>query len=590
MSKPTQSNKLTQKLAKQQATEHASTTLSPQEYTRRSFLFTLANIGGLVALGFGEAHAAQEPTPAPGNAAPTPKTPAPAAVAPKEGLSFAAAKPFSYKSLIARAEEMAKTPYQAPPSPAADAIKTINYDASGKIKFNPEDALWGKTGSVYPITFRPLGEYFPKSVAMNVVEGDQARMVEYRPDYFTMPEDSPLRQVPAGQSGISGFWVQRSRRIGDWTKSEPWATFQGASYFRAISRQGQVGMSARGIAINTGLPQGEEFPDFRSFWFEPAANEGDPVVVYALLDGPSITGAYRFELRFDGDTEMVIEKHLFIRKTIDQLGIAPLTSMFWYSETPNSHLRGWRPEVHDSDTLVGWRSDNEHFCRPLTNPPNLAYSAFIDEHPRGYGLLQRDRDASHYLDGVGYEKRPSVWVEPIVDSKGSGDWGKGSITLIEIPTNDETFDNIVAFWQIKGPALAGTSLQFKYRLYWTEHEPFFPHDQLARAVALRAGPGGNFGGSRPANTVKLVIEWDSPLFQGHQPGDAVFTISSSAGKTDNVYIDWVAGTPRWLTQFDLFVDSDAPVELNGVLTLNGEVISETWLYQFHRQSFVQMMA
>jgi glucans biosynthesis protein len=506
------------------------------------------------------------------------------------GLSFAAAKPFSYKSLIAKAEEMAKAPYVAPPSPVPEAIKSINYDAAGKINFNPDDALWGKTGSVYPITFRPLGEYFMKSVAMNVVEGDRAREIEYRPDYFTMPSDSPLRQVPAGQSAISGFWVQRSRRLGDWSKSEPWATFQGASYFRAISRQGQVGMSARGIAINTGLPQGEEFPDFRSFWFEPALNEGDPVVVYALLDGPSITGAYRFELRFDGDTEMVIEANLFIRKTIDQLGIAPLTSMFWYSETPNSHLRGWRPEVHDSDTLVVWRSDNEHLARPLANPPTLAYSAFIDQHPRGFGLLQRDRDASHYLDGVGYEKRPSVWVEPLVDSKGNGDWGKGSVTLIEIPTNDETFDNIVAFWQVNGPALAGSAMTFKYRLYWTEHEPFFPVGQLARAVALRAGPGGNFGGSRPANTVKLVIEWDSALFQGHQPKDAMFTVTSSAGKADNISIDWVAGTPRWLTQFDFFIDSDAPVELNGVLTLDGKVVSETWLYQFHRQSFIQMMA
>ncbi len=556
------------------------------ELTRRAFLFSLANVAGLAALGFNAAYAAETPA----NGAANSTGAATTAAAPQVGLSFGAAKPFSYKTLIAKAEEMAKVPYLAPPSPVPDAIKSINYDAAGKINFNPDDALWGKTGSVYPITFRPLGEYFMKSVAMNVIEGDRAREIDYRPDYFTMPSDSPLRQVPAGQSAISGFWVQRSRRLGEWSKSEPWATFQGASYFRAISRQGQVGMSARGIAIDTGLPQGEEFPDFRSFWFEPALNEGDPVVVYALLDGPSITGAYRFELRFDGDTEMVIEKNLFIRKTIDQLGIAPLTSMFWYSETPNSHLRGWRPEVHDSDTLVIWRSDNTHLARPLANPPSLAYSAFVDQHTRGFGLLQRDRDASHYLDGVGYEKRPSVWVEPLVDSKGNGDWGKGSVTLIEIPTNDETFDNIVAFWQVSGPVLAGASLTFKYRLYWTEHEPFFPMGQLARAVALRAGPGGNFGGSRPANTVKLVIEWDSTLFQGHQPKDAVFTVTSSAGKADNISIDWVAGTPRWLTQFDFFIDSDAPVELSGVLTLDGQVVSETWAYQFHRQSFIQMMA
>ncbi|ANJ66856.1 hypothetical protein A9404_05235 [Halothiobacillus diazotrophicus] len=571
--------------------ESSHSELTPSEYTRRAFLFTLANAGALAALGFPEAQAAEVPaTPATAAPAGTTAVKAPVPPATPEGLSLGAPKPFSFKSLISRAEEMAKAPYQAPPSPVPEAIKAINYDAAGKIQFNAKDALWRDGPSVYPITFRPLGEYFLKSVNMHVVEGGRAREVEYRPDYFTMPADSPLHQVPAGQSAISGFWVQRSRRIGDWTKSEPWATFQGASYFRAISRQGQVGMSARGIAVNTGLPQGEEFPDFRSFWFEPALNEGDPVVVYALLDGPSITGAYRFELRFDGDTEMVIENHLFIRKTIDQLGIAPLTSMFWYDETPNKHLRGWRPEVHDSDTLAIWRSDNERAVRPLTNPPALAYSAFIDEHPRGFGLLQRDRDPSHYLDGVGYEKRPSVWVEPIVDSKEYDDWGKGSVTLIEIPTDDETFDNIVAFWQPKGPALAGSSLNFKYRLYWTEHEPFFPHGHLARAVALRAGPGGDFGRSRPANTVKLVIEWESQLFQGHQTSEGTFTVTASAGKISNVNVDWVAGTPRWRTEFDLFVDTDAPVELNGVLSIGGEVVSETWLYQFHRQSFIQMMA
>jgi glucans biosynthesis protein len=164
------------------------------------------------------------------------------------------------------------------------------------------------------------------------------------------------------------------------------------------------------------------------------------------------------------------------------------------------------------------------------------------------------------------------------------------VTLIEIPTNDETFDNIVAFWQPKGPALAGSSLHFKYRLYWTEHEPFFPHGHLARAVALRAGPGGDFGRSRPANTVKLVIEWESDLFQGHQTSEGVFTISATAGKISNINIDWVAGTPRWRTEFDLFVDADTPIELNGVLSIGGQVVSETWLYQFHRQSFAQMMA
>lgn len=499
------------------------------------------------------------------------------------GLKLGPAADFSFAGLIDRAERMARRPYQSPPKPAQQAVAAIDYDAQGKIHFNDDDALWKNGPSVYPITFRPLGKYFPKSVEMHVIDGDHAREIRYQPDYFQMPADSPLHQVPSDQSAISGFWVQRSRRIGDWTELEPWATFQGASYFRAISRQGQVGMSARGIAVNTGMTEPEEFPDFRAFWFEAAKNEGDPVVVYALLDGPSITGAYRFELRFDGNTEMTIEKHLFIRKTIDRLGIAPLTSMYWYSETPNSHVRSWRPEVHDSDTLSLWRGSGDRAVRPLANPDQLAYSAFADHNPRGYGLDQRDRNPDHYLDGVGYEKRPSVWVQPL------GDWGDGNVTLIEIPTDDETMDNIVAFWQPKGPALAGSSMHYRYRLYWVEHQPFFPTESLARAVALRAGPGGNMGQSRPANTVKLLVEWAGPMLAGMAPGQARFEVQTTRGQVDNIRIDRVAGTTHWISQFDLAVDGDDPVELRGKLTLNGKTIGEDWLYQFHRTSFQSLL-
>ena len=499
------------------------------------------------------------------------------------GLTLGPPEAFGFERLVEHAEQLARDPYSPPPRPAPAAIEALDYDAAGRIHFRREAALWGQGPSVYPITFRPVGEYFPASVAMHVVREGQARPVQYRPAYFEMPTDSPLRQVPEDESGLAGFWVHRSRRTGDWYRREPWVTFQGASYFRAVSDTGQVGLSARGIAVNTTVGEQEEFPDFRAFWFEPARNEGDPLIVYALLDGPSIAGAYRFALRSRGDTEIEIDKRLFMRKTVDQLGIAPLTSMYWYAETPNAHLRDWRPEVHDSDTLAMWSGRGERLVRPLVNPTQRAYSAFADENPRGFGLLQRDRREMHYLDGVGYEKRPSAWVEPL------GDWGAGHVTLVELPTDDETFDNIVAFWQPAGAQLAGSSLSYRYRLYWRDDQPF--DTDLARAVSLRAGPGGDFGKRRIADTVRLIIGWRGTALADLDPEKATFELEAVPdGEVTTVRSRRLLDHPdRWQTEFDLRVTTDDPVELRGTLRLDGVPIAETWLYQYHRRAFRSVM-
>ncbi|MBN2873126.1 MAG: glucan biosynthesis protein D [Halothiobacillaceae bacterium] len=499
------------------------------------------------------------------------------------GLVLGEPQAFDFERLVDRAEQLARDPYEPPSRPVPEAVQSIDYDAAGRIHYRREAALWRDGPSVYPITFRPLGEYFPTPVAMHVVEAGEARPVRYRPAYFEMPSDSPLRQVPEDESALAGFWVHRSRRRGDWYRQEPWVTFQGASYFRAVSHTGQVGLSARGIAVNTAAGSAEEFPEFRAFWFEPARNEGDPIVVYALLDGPSVAGAYRFALRARGDTEIEVDKRLFIRKTVDQLGIAPLTSMHWYAETPNAALRGWRPEVHDSDTLAIWTGRGERLVRPLINPTQRAYSAFVDENPRGFGLLQRDRHAMHYLDGVGYEKRPSAWVEPL------GEWGAGHVTLVELPTDDETFDNIVAFWQPAGAQLAGSSLRYRYRLYWQDSQPF--GGGLARAVSLRAGPGGDFGKRRIADTVRLVIGWQGAALADLDPDEARFDLQVVPdGEVTTVRTRRLLDrADRWQTEFDLRVTRDDPVELRGTLKVDDRPIAETWLYQYHRRLFRDVM-
>ena len=149
---------------------------------------------------------------------------------------------------------------------------------------------------------------------------------------------------------------------------------------------------------------------------------------------------------------MDIEKHLFLRADIERLGIAPLTSMFWYAEYGRERIADWRPEVHDSDGLAIWNGAGERIWRPLNNPTRVFHTSYLDHNPKGYGLLQRDRVFDHYLDGVGYDRRPSTWVEPI------GDWGKGVVQLVEIPTDDEIHDNIGAYWLPEQPARAGDAL------------------------------------------------------------------------------------------------------------------------------------
>jgi len=418
------------------------------------------------------------------------------------------AAPFSFETLIAQVRSTAQSPYKAQNKPPAEILDKIDYEAHGKIKFDTNAALFANGPGQFPVTFFHLGRYFQAPVHMYALEGNgdnaRAREILYDESYFDMPADSPARKLPRG-SGFAGFRFQESRRGDqsklDWRKND-WVAFLGASYFRAIGDLYQYGLSARGIAIDVaqaGKP--EEFPNFTHFYFEAPADNSNTVVVYAVLDGPSITGAYKFVMQRDPDgvagVIMEVECALFLRRDIGRLGIAPATSMYWFSESVKGTGADWRPEVHDSDGLAIWTGAGEHIWRPLNNPARISASAFGDNNPRGFGLLQRDRNFDHYQDGVRYENRPSLWVEPL-----SG-WGEGAVQLIEIPTDDEIHDNIVAMWVPHAPALAGNSYRLRYRLHWRKDEPF--PSPLARCVATRLGTGGQPGQARPQNVRKTGL-------------------------------------------------------------------------------------
>ncbi len=487
------------------------------------------------------------------------------------GIRLGPARDFSFAGLAARAKKDASQPYQAPQPRAAQIVKDIDFDAAQKIKFRADHALWA--GGPNPVSFFHLNRYSGDPVVLHVLEDGKAREILYGPDYFDYGA-SGLDPKALADLGFSGFRIMDGQ-----SKQTDWLAFQGASYFRSSGQEGQYGASARGIAINTAAATAEEFPRFSEFWLDA---DGPVISIYALLDGPSITGAYKFDAvknetdKANGGVVMNAHCELFFRSDISRLGIAPLTSMYWYGENERRKAADWRPEIHDNDGLALWTGKDERIWRPLINPPQATTNSFLDNNPKGFGLMQRDRDFANYQDdGAFYNKRPGVWVEP------KGNWGPGAVQLVEIPTDDEIHDNIVAYWRPDGEVKAGGTLSFDYRLYWQDNEPAYPVN-IAKVVATRLGRGGIPGQNPwPRDRHKFVVDFTGgPLMQMQQRFDITPVANTSRGRIDNAYVIKVVGTDRWRALFDLAMDGSAPVDLRLFLKLGNRTLSETWLYQY----------
>jgi glucans biosynthesis protein len=475
---------------------------------------------------------------------------------------------FSFETIRARARDLAGRPFAPPPPPPAQ-VEAMDYEAAHAVGFYREKIpLWGDD---WGVELFPLSRGAPRAVAVNLVENGLARPLAYDPTVFSSPEGSPVRSLPA-DAGFAGF-----RAISRDDRGE-WLVFHGASYFRSPSPFGQYGLSARGIAADTYAVQPEEFPDFREVWLE--RDDAGRLIVNALMESPGMVGAFRFVNTRQGlALTQDVDCAVFFRRGFDQIGFAPLTSMFWYGEDRAIPSPDWRPEVHDSDGLAIWNGAGERLWRPLSNPRRVVTSTFGDDSPRGFGLIQRDRDFGHYHDEQAHmDRRPSVWVEPV------GAWGKGSIRLVEIPTANETNDNIVAFWTPEAPVTAGTAIDLRYRLHWTSDAPpaSTPDEALARVVATRSGVAGEPGREGPAEGRKIDVE-----FRGQNLLALRAAIDIQADVTSrNGQIRLVSHYPGarhetgpdalWRVTFDVVPDGQEPVDVRVVLRQNGRPISETW--------------
>jgi glucans biosynthesis protein len=491
-------------------------------------------------------------------------------------LELGAPEPFDFERLTARAQALAAAPYHAPEVRLPDLLERIDYDAYRDIRFRRDHAIWQDGPGNVPVHLFHLGRFFKEPVHIHLVAEGGAREVLYDPALFGFgPQATFVRGLPADM-GFAGFRLMAS------DNATEWVAFLGASYFRSPGEERQYGLSARGLAIDTGMPYPEEFPRFSAFWLEPVPGAGEAMIIHALLESPSVAGAYRIDARHTGPVVMDFEARLFARTDVARLGIAPLTSMFWYSETNRHMATDWRPEIHDSDGLAIWTGHGERLWRPLNDPVGIARtSSFLDRSPKGFGLVQRDRDFANYEDtGAHYERRPSAWVEPLED------WGQGAVQLLEIPTDDETEDNIVAWWTPAEPVTAGVRRDFRYRLHWRSVEPH-PSEE-ARVVATRLSRGGYPGQARPRGMKKFVVDFAGGRLDGlpadidHLPPEDRVTpvVTASAGVLSGAHALPVEGTPRWRAVFDLTVEGTEPVELRLFLRLRDQTLSETWLYQY----------
>jgi len=479
------------------------------------------------------------------------------------GPPLGPASSFSFDWLRAQAAASARRAYVAPT--AAAQLATVDYDAIGAIGYRADKTLWAGQGEA-AIRFFHLGRYANRPVSIYAVEGGQARQALYSESLFDVRDAALARRLAGAAHGFAGFRAMDAGRESDWL------AFQGASYFRSSDPFDQYGLSARGVAIDTATAGPESFPDFTAFWLERDA--AGQLTVYASLEGEQVAGAYRIaNRRGPGGLVQEIDCALFFREPVARLGIAPLTSMFWYGENGGPPVRDWRPEIHDSDGLAIWTGAGERIWRPLIDPPRVLTDSFADHGPRGFGLLQRDRVFDHYQDdGVFYDRRPSAWVEPL------GDWGPGAVELVQIPTDDETSDNIVAFWTPAAPMRAGDTMSLSYRLHWGAEEPVAPG--VARVVATRIGEGGRPGQPRPPHVKKLVVDFEGEGLAGLDRNSGVKPVVGVArGRVENVAAYPVAGTPRWRLMFDVTVLDPDSTDLRAFLRRNGSALSETWTYQ-----------
>jgi len=481
---------------------------------------------------------------------------------------------FGLEAVVKKARVLSEASYRDPRGEVPEWLLKISYDQMRDIRFMPAKSYWRNDGLPFELQFFHPGLYVDRTVKIHEVTDKGARPIAFSPELFVYEKSAAeLKAKISSDLGFAGFRIHYP--INTLAYKDEVAVFLGASYFRAVAQGMQYGLSARGLAVDTAQPSGEEFPYFREFWVKRPGPQDTHITVYALLDGPRVTGAYSFVIIPGKETLMEVACTLFLRKGVDKLGIAPMTSMFFYGENMNQRPKDlFRPEIHDSDGLMIHMDYGEWIWRPLSNPHGVWVNAFQTENPQGFGLIQRDLNFDHYQDlEARYDYRPSLWCTP------TGKWGRGWIELVHIPVDDEIYDNIVAYWR-PASAPAGQPLSYAYTLSW--HYPDERRPPAGRVVATRTES------AKQPGVKKYVVDFEGGELKDLAAGAGVegaVEIGSGARLLEQqVYKNTVTGGWRlvFLIQPEAPVDDQGKprplLEMRAFLKHGADVLTETWSY------------
>ncbi|WP_411826008.1 glucan biosynthesis protein [Luteolibacter sp. AS25] len=477
------------------------------------------------------------------------------------------------------AEELSREPYQAVRrEDLPEWVRNLNYDQYRSIVFNEHHTLWAGENLPFRTMFFHPGYIFQEPVMINEMTDTHRQRVRFSKEFFQYGHLTEHHGPLPPEVGFGGFKVLADLDGKD--GYDELAVFQGASYWRALGKGQHYGISARGIAVNTGL-EGveEEFPAFREFWLKKPQPGAEKLTVFALLDGASMTGAYEFQIDPGDETVMDVKMVLFPRREIERLGIAPMSSMFWFGENSRRRFDDFRPEVHDSDGLTIRRGNGERIWRPVANDTGLLdFSFFGMDKCDGFGLLQRDRRFDSYEDSeADYHIRPSLWIEP------TSDWGSGNVMLMEIPTNNEVADNTVAMWVPDRKVVKGEPLEFSYRQVWTMNGN--PAQADAYVVGSRTGV---LDWQKDMRTMVVEFAGESLKDEGGKLPEGLVEVvgdKTEQVKITDVNVEEMPGD-RVRLVFKLTAEGGegalvgaGPIELRAALKRGENYLTETWIYR-----------
>ncbi len=466
---------------------------------------------------------------------------------------------FGFRAVIVRAQALARAAYR--PDPPDPALGHLDYRQYRSVHFRKSRTLWPHRRFSLQL-FAP-GYRFRRFVRISLIGPDGVGALPFALRDFRYPRGTyPQRLAHAGFAGFRLLYRDYRRNAGVPGQNGQVIVFLGASYFRVKGAREQFGTSARAVAVDTIARHPEEFPRFVHFWIRTPGRDAHRAIVYGLLDGAAVTGAFRFVIVPGASAQVRVRARLFLRHAVAELGLAPLSSMYMYDLIDRRPWAYLRPAVHDAEGFL-LACGRRFRWRQLANPVKVRQFTFVCADPRGFGLLQRDRKFADYESiSMRYQQRPSVWVTP------RGEWGQGAVTLIEIPTPNEANDNIVAFFRPSREPI-GRPLRFDYDMTWGRHGPPEPVAKVVQSYATFRRPG------RP---VRFVIDFAGHMLAGPRPLAAHVRIASGRGHVSALSLRPLPGADAWRLSFTVVPRTRKTLHVRACLTARGHVVSEIWDY------------